>query len=103
MDGGDMKTLEEIKGTLAQHKPELRSRFFVRQIGIFGSYARSEQAMVSDVDILVELERPVGWEIVDLQRFLEQLLGLKVDVVTKGAMERKPLLWQSVREELVYV
>jgi predicted nucleotidyltransferase len=55
------------------------------------------------VDILVELDRPVGWEIVDLHEYLEELLGVAVDLVTLGAVVRKPLLWDSIREDLTYV
>ncbi|NOZ76837.1 MAG: nucleotidyltransferase family protein [Euryarchaeota archaeon] len=97
------RTLKEIKEVLALHHAELQDRFHVRKIGIFGSYTRSDQTPLSDVDILVELDRPVGWEIVDLHRYLEELLGVKVDIVTRGAVERKPLLWQSIQEDLVYV
>ena len=60
-----MKTLGEIRRILAQYKPELRARFGVRELAIFGSYARGEATPLSDVDILVALERPLGWEIVD--------------------------------------
>lgn len=95
--------MEEIRAILSQHKEELHARFGVRRLGIFGSYARGENSPVSDVDILVELERPMGWEIVDLHRYLEELLGLRVDLVTPGALKRKPLLWRSVQEDLVYV
>ncbi|MGQ9585616.1 MAG: nucleotidyltransferase family protein [Anaerolineae bacterium] len=98
-----MKTLEEIQTILAEHRPELRAQFHARRIGIFGSYTRHHQTPLSDVDILVELDQPVGWEIVDLHRYLEDLLGMKVDLVTKGAVVRKPLLWQSIEESLVYV
>jgi len=98
-----MKTLKEIQQLLAQRREEIRTRFGVRRIGIFGSYARGEHTPVSDVDILVELERPIGWEIVDLHSYLEDLLGVKVDLATTGALKRKPLLWQSIQEDLVYV
>jgi predicted nucleotidyltransferase len=98
-----MKTLEEIKAALMAHKQELRQQYHVGQIGIFGSCARREDTPISDVDILVELDQPVGWEIVDLHRFLEHLLYMKVDLVTKGAVIRKPLLWQSIQEDLIYV
>ena len=73
----------------------------VKRIAIFGSYARREETPLSDVDILVEPERPIGWEIVDLHDFLEELLGIKVDLVTAGALRRKPMLWESVQEDLV--
>ncbi|MEA3312066.1 MAG: nucleotidyltransferase domain-containing protein, partial [candidate division WOR-3 bacterium] len=62
-----MKTLEEIKATLRRHKPLLREKFKVNQIGVFGSYAKGEESQASDVDILVELNQPIGWEFVDLK------------------------------------
>ena len=98
-----MKTMEEVQASLIEHKQELQELFHVRRIAVFGSRARRDDTVVSDVDILVELERPVGWEIVDLHHYLEQLLDLKVDLVTKGAVIRKPLLWQSIQEDLIYV
>jgi predicted nucleotidyltransferase len=98
-----MQDLETVKAILVEHKQELREQFHVRRIGVFGSYARGHNESLSDVDLLVELDRPVGWEIVDLHRYLEELLDLKVDLVTKGAVVRKPLLWQSIEEDLVYV
>ena len=87
---------------MTEHKNILHTRFGVSRIAIFGSYARDEPTPLSDVDILVELEHPVGWEIVDLHRYLEELLGVKVDLATVGALRRKPLLWQSVQEDLIY-
>ncbi|MFB0535332.1 MAG: nucleotidyltransferase family protein [Anaerolineae bacterium] len=98
-----MKTLKEIQASLIEHKHELQELFHVRRIAVFGSRARRDDTSISDVDILVELEHPVGWEIVDLHHYLEQLLDLKVDLVTKGAVIRKPLLWQSIQEDLIYV
>ncbi len=61
-----MKTLEAVKKILAEHRDDLRARFGVRRIAVFGSYARGDQTPVSDVDVVVDLERPMGWEIVDL-------------------------------------
>jgi len=98
-----MKTLEEIRAILADHQEELRRRFGVRVVGVFGSYARGEAGPVSDLDLLLELERPIGWEIVDVKDHLEALLGLKVDIVTLGALRKKPLLRRSIEEDLVRV
>jgi len=98
-----MKTLAEIKERLTEHKEELRRRFHVKSLALFGSYVRGEQVAQSDIDILVELEQPCGWEIVDLRDYLEELLGMKVDLVTQGALASKPLLWKSIQEELVHV
>ncbi len=54
-----MKSLEEIKEILKKQKPAIRERYSVSKIGIFGSYVRGEQKRKSDVDILVEFERPL--------------------------------------------
>jgi len=98
-----MKTLSEIRYALKKHKEALRERFGVRRLAVFGSYARGEATPQSDVDILVVFERPIGWEIVDFHDYLEALLDMKVDLVTPGALKRKPRLWQSVQEDLVHV
>ncbi len=97
-----MKTLQEILAILRRNLPELSEHYNVTAIGVFGSVARGDQIATSDVDILVDLRPPVGWEIVHLQMRLEELLGLKVDLVTHNAVMRKPLLWRSIEEDLVY-
>lgn len=98
-----MEKLKEILKILSEHKRELHETYHVKSIGVFGSYARGDQAPISDVDILVDFDQPVGWEVVDLHEYLEQILGMKVDLVTKGAVTRKPLLWRSIEEDLVNV
>ncbi len=97
------RKLEEIEAILRKHKGELRERFGVSSIAIFGSYARGEETELSDVDILVEFERPIGWEIVDLRDYLEELLGLPVDLITKNAAMSRRGLWEHIKEDLVYV
>lgn len=57
---------------------------------------------MSDIDILVELDQPAGWEIVDLRDYLQDLLGTRVDLVTTGALRRKPHLWDSVQQDILY-
>ncbi len=97
------KGVEEIKALIKAREGELRARFGVKRIGIFGSYARGEASPESDVDLLVEFERPIGWEIVDLHDYLEELLGMKVDLVSKRGVERRKLLWEKIEKDLVYV
>ncbi len=96
-----MKSLEEVRGLLQKHKAELKNRYGIAKIGIFGSYARNEQIEESDIDILVEFERPIGLDFVALADDLEALLGFKVDLVSRGAI--KPNRWDYVAEDLVYV
>jgi predicted nucleotidyltransferase len=98
-----MKTLPDILRLLDEHKAELWERFGVSRLALFGSYARGEATPVSDVDILVDLERSIGWEVVDLHGYLEAILGVRVDLVTEGALRRKPTLWETVQEDLIYV
>jgi len=98
-----MKTLEEIKKELVKHKEGIRKKYGVRILGIFGSYARGEQKKVSDIDILVEIERPIGLRFFELWDDLEAILGVKIDLLTVKAVKQKPLLWESIKEDLVYV
>jgi predicted nucleotidyltransferase len=96
-----MKTIDEIKNILSNQKEILNKRYNVKNVGIFGSYARGEQTQTSDVDILIELEKPIGLAFVELANYLENVLGQKVDVVSRGAI--KPRMWEYVADDLVYV
>ena len=67
---------------------------------MFGSVARGEEGADSDVDVLVELAEPIGWELVDLQDRLEEVLGRKVDLVTVGALREE--MSTTVMREVVF-
>jgi predicted nucleotidyltransferase len=96
------KTAKEIREMLETHKKELNREYHVKGIGIFGSYLRGEQRETSDVDILVEFDRPVGLiEFVRLKNYLSDLLGVKVDLVMKKAL--KPRIGQRILSEVLYV
>jgi predicted nucleotidyltransferase len=96
-----MKTLEEIKRILLEHKEEIRQKYGIIILGVFGSYARGEQKETSDVDIIVELERPIGLRFFELCDYLENILGTKVDVLTLSSLKQKTLLWENVKEDIV--
>ena len=98
-----MKTLDEIKQALREHKETLRWRYGVKRIGVFGSYARGEQREISDVDVVVEFEKPIGLKFFELAEHLEEILGVRVDLLTTNALRQKPMLWENVKEDLVYV
>jgi predicted nucleotidyltransferase len=96
-----VKPCEEIERTLRRDLPELRRRFKVRRIGIFGSVVRGEQRGRSDLDILVEYsETPSVLAIVALKRHLTELTGEKVDLVPASAL--KPAYRQTILNEVVY-
>lgn len=96
-----MKTLDELKKTLSLHKEELRQKYKIKEIGIFGSYADGLADEKSDIDILVEFSEPIGLDFVTLADELESILGLKVDLVSLNAI--KPRLMPYVKENLIYV
>lgn len=73
---------EKIKGI----KPYLKERFSVDQIGYFGSFARGDYREDSDIDIIVEFKRGIGWDYFDLKDYLESVLGRKVDLVTQFSL-----------------
>lgn len=96
------KSIQKIKRILLSHKQDLSDKYGVREIGIFGSYVRSEHRKNSDIDILVELEKPMGFfKFIRLERYLSELLGAKVDLVTKNAL--KPHIGQRILAEVIYV
>lgn len=87
-----MRTLDEIKEILQAQKPYLTEKFGVTEVGVFGSYVRNEQRPDSDVDILIELERPpqislIG--LVELQYYLSDVLETKVDVALKKNLKKR--------------
>lgn len=94
--------LEEVIQKIRENESILKEKFKIKSIGLFGSLARGEE-LIHDVDIIVEFSEPIGWEIVDLKEFLEDLLGVRVDILTKKAAMSKPLLWKSIEREIVYV
>jgi len=95
-----MKTKKEIKYILKKNKPFLKKKFKVDEIGIFGSFARGDESKGSDVDILVRFSDSIGWEFIDLKEYLEQILGLEVDLVTIKSL--KPQLKDIILSEVVY-
>ena len=89
-------------GVLKEHTNELRDRFKVRRIGVFGSTVTDTRRPDSDVDILVEFETPISaFLFVHLRDYLSECLGAPVDLVTPPALH--PLLRDRIMQEVVYV
>ena len=102
IDGGQMRTFDEIKKQLQEHKQDLKNEYGVKNLGIFGSYVRGEQTDQSDVDILVDLEKPIGLlGLARLNRNISELLGVKVDLTTRNAL--KPHIGKRILQEVHYV
>lgn len=95
-----MQTLDRILAQLRAAQPELRRRYPIRSMGVFGSYARGEQRDDSDVDVLVELGDDMDLiAYTGLQLELSDALGLHVDLVEREAL--RPRLASQVLSELV--
>jgi predicted nucleotidyltransferase len=91
-----MNAIEILKG----HEKEIKEKFGVRKIGIFGSFARGEEKETSDVDVLVELEKPSFDNFMNLAFFLEDLFQRKVDLVTSNSLS--PYIGPYVKNEVVW-
>ncbi len=85
---------------MRSRREELASRFGVKRIGLFGSYARGEASQTSDIDVLVEFDVPTCDKYMDLKFFLEELFGRSVDMVTSGAI--KPRVKPYVDRDVTY-
>ncbi|MFQ6052425.1 MAG: nucleotidyltransferase family protein [Candidatus Hydrothermarchaeota archaeon] len=97
-----MRMIEEIKEVLARHKEELREKYKVKEIGIFGSYIRGEYKKKSDLDILVEFEEVPGlFKFIELEDYLSKILRIKVDLVRKKALREE--LKDGILREAIYI
>jgi len=84
-----MMTKSEILSTLKELKPMLYEEFAVKEIELFGSFSDESFIKGSDIDLLVELEKLIGWKIVSLKLYLEKESGRKVDLATKNALKEQ--------------
>ncbi|UCG70790.1 MAG: nucleotidyltransferase family protein [Thermoplasmata archaeon] len=86
---------------LKKHETEIKEKFGVSKIGLFGSSAREEQNESSDIDILVEFEEPSFDHFMELSFFLEELLGKSVDLVTTNGIS--PYIAPAIKKEVIWV
>ncbi len=94
--------LEKIQAILRERRQELVRDYGVAQIGIFGSCVRGESTERSDIDILVEFNRPVGFfKFLELEEKLSEWLGARVELVTKAAL--KPRIGRRILEEVAFL
>ena len=99
-----MTTKEEILTKLKEIKPALNEKFYIKNLGLFGSYIRGENSPSSDIDILIEYDESKSFSIftiIALEDFLTKLFNIKVDLVNKKSI--KPDLKDSILNEVVFV
>jgi predicted nucleotidyltransferase len=97
-----MKKLTAIKKIIRDHKALLRDRYNINRIGVFGSYTRGDTHSGSDVDVLVEFSEPISLiQLVSLENYLTDIVGLKVDVVPKDDIRKE--LKDTILKDAVFV
>ncbi len=102
-------TREQVISILKKELPKLRDEYGVERIVLYGSFAKGTQKKKSDVDILVDIRRPIGLEFVSLADRLEEILGRKVDVATYAHFRRSfqnpryKHIAEDIKESMIYV
>jgi predicted nucleotidyltransferase len=95
-------SIDEVKNTLTQQKTYLNDKYFVKGIGVFGSVVKNQDMASSDIDLLVEFTKPVGFfHFSRLEDYLGDILKREVDLVTKDAL--KPAIKNNVLKDVIYV
>jgi hypothetical protein len=84
-----MLTKNYILSKLTDLKPTLYKDYSVKEIGLFGSFSDESFSENSDIDLLVEFEKPIGWKYFSLEIYLESIFGRKIDLVTKNALKKQ--------------
>jgi predicted nucleotidyltransferase len=98
-------TKDQILALLKQNLAYLSTEYGVKRIGVFGSYTRGRPTDESDVDIVVEFERPIGFRFVEFAEYLERLLDREVDVLTPAGIQgiRIAHVGRDIAESIEYV
>jgi predicted nucleotidyltransferase len=90
-----------IMDRLNELKPFLRKEFSVKNIGLFGSFSDNSFTDESDIDLLVEFEKPIGWKVFTLEIYLEKTFGRKIDLVTKNSL--KDQIKDKILKQVKYI
>ncbi|HAM98488.1 MAG TPA: nucleotidyltransferase [Marinilabiliales bacterium] len=96
-----MITRNDILNKLIDLKPVLYRDYSVKQIGLFGSFSDDSFTEDSDIDLLVEFEKPIGWKYFSLEIYLENIFGRKIDLVTKNALKEQ--IKERILNQVKYV
>ena len=100
-----MSYLDEVIGKIKSQYPYLSSEFGIKRIGVFGSVAKQADSDQSDIDLVVEFERPIGLKFISLAEYLEKLFGRNVDILTKDGIRniRVKRVSTDIEKDIIYV
>jgi predicted nucleotidyltransferase len=96
---------ENVKKILKKEFPYLAARYGVKKIGLFGSFAKGKQTTKSDIDIIVEFRKPIGFRFIELCDYFEKRLGKKIDILTPAGIKsiRHKHVAEIIKRSVVYV
>ncbi|PSO49825.1 MAG: nucleotidyltransferase [Cyanobacteria bacterium SW_9_44_58] len=100
-----MLTQEQLIKQLQKEYPHLVTEYGVKNVGIFGSYAKGIPTETSDIDLIIEFEYPIGFKFIELVEYLENVFGKKVDILTPAGIQAMRLdqVAQDITNSIVYV
>ncbi|HOE92424.1 MAG TPA: nucleotidyltransferase family protein [Methanofastidiosum sp.] len=97
-----MKNVEDIEKIIEREKEKLLRGYKIKNIGIFGSYAKNSAKEKSDIDLIVEFEEPVSLlGVIKAENYLTELLGIRVDLVPKEDIRKE--LKETILKEVIYI
>ncbi len=96
-----MLNLNKTRDILSAFKLELICKYPIKSIGLFGSIVRDDFSTTSDIDIIVDFNKPIGIEFVTLADELEERLNCKVDLVSRAGIKSK--YFKEIEPEIIYV
>lgn len=97
-----MVTKDQILDFMASQKKVFHEKYGVTKIGLFGSYARGEAREKSDIDIVVELEKPDMFYLINIKQTFQETMNINVDIV-RLRKEMNPVLKKRIMRDAIYV
>ncbi len=95
-----MNSNNEILAKIKELKPYLSKDYSVKEIGLFGSFSDGSFNAESDIDLLVVLEKPIGWKFFSLEIYLEKIFNRRIDLVTKNALKEQ--IKEHILNQVIY-
>ena len=95
-----MPNKKQILGYLKEHSEEFHNKYHVQKIGLFGSYARSQESEDSDIDIFVQMQ-PSMWDMISIKELIEEKFHKKVDIIREHK-NIKPFFLEMIHKDLIY-
>jgi len=100
-----MPKKEKVIQIITDNYPYLASEFGVKKVGLFGSYAKDLETKDSDLDVIIELGRPMGFRFNELSEYFENIFEKKVDIITHDGLKniRIEKIADNIRGNIIYV